>query len=63
MYEIFFEKTKGTINKTSVYAEAAVQRVLQKSCYEKIWKIHKKTYVPEKQDSSASVFLWSLQNL
>ena len=36
MCDIFFEKAKGrgvTVNKTSVYAEAAIQRVLLKKSY------------------------------
>ena len=50
MCNIVFEKTEGrggTVNRTSVYAEAAVQRVLLKKCYEKFRRIHKKTSVPE----------------
>ena len=50
MCDINFEKAKGrggTVNITSVYAEAAVRRVLLKKCYEKFRKIHKKTSVPE----------------
>ena len=50
MGDIFFEKTKGrggTVNRTSVYAEVAVQRVLQRKCYEKFRRVHKKTSVPE----------------
>ena len=38
MCDIFFEKAKGrggTVNKTSVYAEEAIQRVLLKKSYEK----------------------------
>ena len=49
MCEIVFEKAKGrggTVNRTSVYAEA-VRRVLSKKCYEKSLKILKKTSVPE----------------
>ena len=49
MCDIFFEKAKGrgvTVNKTSVYAEAAIQRVLLKKSYEKFCRIHKKTSVP-----------------
>ena len=38
--DIIFEKTK------SVYAEATVERVLWKRCYEKFRRIHKK-HVPE----------------
>ena len=33
----------GTVNRTSVYAEAAVQMVLSKKCHEKFCRIHKKT--------------------
>ena len=46
MCDIVFEKVKGrggTVNRTSVYAEAAVRRVL----YDKFLRIHKKTFVPE----------------
>ena len=49
MCDIFFEKAKGrggTVNKTSVYAEEAIQRVLLKKSYEKFCRIHKKTSVP-----------------
>ena len=49
MCDIGFEKAKGhggTVNKTSVYSEAAVRRVL-KRWYEKYCRIHKKTTVPE----------------
>ena len=49
--DIIFEKTKG------VYAEAAVQRVLLKKCYEKICRIHKRTSVPE------SLFLIKLNSV
>ena len=48
MCRIVFEKTKGcgrTVNRAIVYAEAAVRRVLSKSCYEKFRRIHKKRYV------------------
>ena len=37
MCGITFEKAKG------VYAEATVQRVIYKRCYEKFRRIHKKT--------------------
>ena len=50
MCGIVFEKTKGrggTVNRTSVYAEAAIQRILYRKCYEKFRRIHKKTSVPE----------------
>ena len=43
---IVFEETKssdGAVNWTSVYAEAAAQKVLLKSCYEKICRILKET--------------------
>ena len=47
---IVLEKLEGrgrTVSRTSDYAETAVWRVLQKSCYEKFHKTHKKTPVPE----------------
>ena len=50
MCDIAFEKTKGgggIVNRTSVFAEAAVQRVLQRKCYEKFHRIHKKTSMSE----------------
>ena len=50
MCDIFFEKAKGrgeTVNRTSVYAQAAIERVLLKKSYEKFRRIHKKTSVPE----------------
>ena len=50
MCDIVFEKAKGhgeTVNKTSVYDEAAVRRVLSKRCYEKFRGIHQKTSMPE----------------
>ena len=50
MCVIVFEKTKGrggTVNRTSVYVEAAVQSVLWKKYHEKIRGIHKKRSVPE----------------
>ena len=50
MCDIVFEKTKGrdgTVNRMSVYAEAAVRRVLLKKCYEKCRRIHKKISAPE----------------
>ena len=49
MCHIVFENAKrhgGTFNRTSVYAEIAVQRVFWKGCYDKFHKIHKKTSVP-----------------
>ena len=48
MCDVVFEKTKvhgGTVKRTSVYAEAAVRRVLLKS--EGFCRIHKKTSVRE----------------
>ena len=57
MCDIVFEKAKGRgrkVNRASVYAEAAVRRVLLKSCYEKFRRIHKKTSVME---SLLGVFL------
>ena len=50
MCDIVFKKTKGcggTVNRTSVYAEAAVRRVLLKNCFEKLRRIHKRASVPE----------------
>ena len=50
MRDIAFKKAKGhggTVNRMSVHGEAAVQRVLQKRCYEKFRRIYKKTSVPE----------------
>ena len=50
MCDIVFEKAKGrgrTVNRASVYAEAAVRRVLYERCYEKLRRIYKKTSVPE----------------
>ena len=50
MSDNVFKKAKGrggTVNRTSLYTEAAVQRVLYKRCWEKFFKIHKKTFVPE----------------
>ena len=50
MCDIVFEKVKGrggTVNRTSVHAEAAGRKVLLKRCYEKFPKIHKKTSVPK----------------
>ena len=50
MCDIIFEKAKGhgrKVNRASVYAEAAVRRVLLKRCYEKFHRIHKKTSVTE----------------
>ena len=50
MSDNVFEKAKGrggTVNRTSLWAEAAVRRVLYKGCCEKFFKIHKKTFVPE----------------
>ena len=50
MCDIVFEKAKGRDgkkNRTSVYAETAVQGVLQKRYYEKFRRIHKKTSVLE----------------
>ena len=50
MCDIVFEKTKGsggTVNRTSVYAEAAVQRDLKRKYYEKFRRIYKKTSVPD----------------
>ena len=49
-WDIGFEKAEsngGTVNRTSLYAEAAIQRVRQKRCCEKFHKIHKKTSVPK----------------
>ena len=46
MCGIVFEKTKGrgeTANRTIVYAEAGVRGFLQKKCYEKFRRIHKKS--------------------
>ena len=46
----FLKKTKfrgGTVNRTSVYAEAAVPEEKKKKRYEKFRRIHKKTSVPE----------------
>ena len=49
--DIAFEKVKkvrgGTVNKASVYAEAVVGKVFQKSFYDKFRIIHKKASVPE----------------
>ena len=48
--DIVFEKAKGhggTLDRTNVHAEAAVQRIHSKSCYEKFRRIHKKTSAPE----------------
>ena len=50
MCNIVFEKVEassGKVNRTRVYAEAAIRRVFQKSCYKKLRRIHKKTSVPE----------------
>ena len=50
MCDIVFEKAKGCgrkINRASVYAEAAVRRVLLKRCYGKFRRIHKTTSVME----------------
>ena len=50
MCDIVFEIAKGcdgTVNRTSVHAEAAVRRDLLKRCYEKFRRIHKKTSIPE----------------
>ena len=50
MSDIVFEKVKDhvwTVKRTSVYAEAAVRRLLKKRCSEKFCRIHKKTPVPE----------------
>ena len=50
MCDIVFEKLQGRagkVNRTSVSAEAAVQRVLKKRFYEKFPRIHKETSVPE----------------
>ena len=50
MCDIVFEKAKGRgwkINRASIYAEAAVRRVLQKRCYGEFCRIHKKTSVME----------------
>ena len=50
MCHIVFAKTKcrgGRVNRMSVYAEAAVRRVLLKKCYEKFSRIHRKTSVLE----------------
>ena len=57
MCDIVFEKVKARgrkVNRASVYAEAAVRRVLLKSCYEKFRRILKKTSVME---SLLGVFL------
>ena len=46
MSDIVFEKVKDhvwTVKRTSVYAEAAVRRLLKKRCSEKFCRIHKKT--------------------
>ena len=48
--DIVFEKAKGqvrTANIAGVYAEAAVRRVLKKTGYQKLRRIHKKTSVSE----------------
>ena len=61
-FDIFFDKAKGrrrTVNRASVYAEAAVRRVLKKRCYEKFFKILKKTSV---LGSLFGVFSWILRN-
>ena len=50
MCDIVFEKTEGsggTVNRTSVYAEAVVQRDLKRKYYEKFRRIYKKTSVPD----------------
>ena len=57
--DIVFEKVKGhggTVNRTSVYAEAAVRKVLLRRCYGKFRIIHKKNSVLE------SVFWCFLMN-
>ena len=63
MCGIVFEKAKGrswTVNRTSFYGEAAIRRVLEKRCYEKFCKIHKKTSVPV---SLFGAFLSILRNV
>ena len=50
MFDIPFEKAKGqgrTVIRASVYAEAAVRRVVQTRFYEKFRRIHEKTSVTE----------------
>ena len=50
MFDILFEKAKGrgrTVIRASVYAEAAVRRVLETRSYEKFRRIHEKTSVTE----------------
>ena len=57
MCDIVFEKEKDrgrTLNRASVYAEAAFRRFLLKRCYEKFCRIHKKASLPE---SLFAVFL------
>ena len=63
MCDIVFEKAKGrgrTVNRASVYANAAIRSVLWKRCSSKFRRIHKKTSVPE---SLFGIFLWILRNL
>ena len=50
MCDIVSEKAEcfcETVDRTSVYAEAAAWRVCYKSCYEKLYRIYKKKSVPE----------------
>ena len=50
MWDIGSERAKingGTVNRTSLYAEATIQRIILKRCYEKFHKTHKKTSVPK----------------
>ena len=50
MCDVVFEKTKdraGTVNRTSVYPDAAVPRALLKRYYKKFCENHDKTSVPE----------------
>ena len=50
MCDTVLEKTKshgGIVNRTSIYAEAAVQKVLLKTCYEKFGRLHQETSAQE----------------
>ena len=58
-FDIVFEKANGyggTVNKTSVYAEAAVRKVLGKRLREKFRRIHHKKKTTKKTSVSESVF-------
>ena len=50
MCDIVFEQAKDRgrkVNRASIYAEAAVRKVLLKRCYEEFRRIHKKTSLTE----------------